>query len=123
MLKQTRARLKHKISLKLSSKRKEPAAKASVDAGAQANEGGHIVERPDGYHWLARDGRLEFGPFDSLESAQVDSEAGNEAISEEALAPTETLHNIEREMDLADWIDPETGALAEGASPPHLNDG
>lgn len=45
-----------------------------------------------------------------------------EATSDEALAPIETLHDVEREMDLADWIDPQTGTLAEGGSPPRINE-
>ncbi len=27
---------------------------------------GEIVSRPDGYHWIAPDGRQEFGPFETL---------------------------------------------------------
>jgi hypothetical protein len=34
----------------------------------------------------------------------------------------ETIQELEREIGIADWIDPETGEPAEGQSPPHLND-
>lgn len=77
-----------------------------------------IVERPDGYYWLARDGKLEFGPYETYELALREYEAS----SEEALAPEETLHSTEREMGLGDWIDPQTGTLAEGGSPPHIEE-
>jgi len=57
---------------------------------------------------------------ESRTSSSDDADAGPEAIGEEALAPTKALHDVEREMDLADWVDPQTGTLAEGGSPPRL---
>lgn len=33
----------------------------------------------------------------------------------------ESLPELEREIGIADWIDPQTGEPAEGQSPPHLN--
>lgn len=75
-----------------------------------------IVEHPDGFYWIAESGMGEFGPFETYELARTN----RDAVSEEALAPEETLHQVEREMGVADWIDAETGEPAEGASPPHL---
>jgi len=37
-------------------------------------------------------------------------------------APIESLEEAESELGLNDWIDPETGELAEGQSPPHLEE-
>lgn len=34
----------------------------------------------------------------------------------------ETLPELEREIGMADWIDPLTGEPAEGQSPPHLDE-
>jgi hypothetical protein len=34
--------------------------------------------------------------------------------------PVETLPDLEREIGIADWLDPQTGEPAEGQSPPHL---
>lgn len=34
--------------------------------------------------------------------------------------PADILPEIEREIGISDWIDPETGEPAEGQSPPHL---
>jgi hypothetical protein len=76
-----------------------------------------IVARPDGYHWLARDGIHEFGPFETLEDAQAAMQAATDDSEQE---PAETLQEAELEIGIADWIDPETGAPAEGQSPPHL---
>ena len=77
-----------------------------------------IIERPDGYYWAAPDGRQQFGPFESYELAQAD----RDAVGDEALAPGDTLQEVEREVGIADWIDAETGAPAEGQSPPHLRE-
>lgn len=32
----------------------------------------------------------------------------------------DTLPELEREIGIADWLDPQTGEPAEGQSPPHL---
>lgn len=46
----------------------------------------------------------------------LDSDADFEEVS----GPTEILPEIEREIGIAEWIDPETGEPPEGHSPPHL---
>nr|WP_326530800.1 hypothetical protein [Rhodoferax sp.] len=81
-------------------------------------EMGQIVHRPDGYHWQAPDGKQEFGPFESLEMALADMQSAAEECSE----PGETLQEAEDELGVADWIDPDTGELAEGQSTPRLHD-
>jgi hypothetical protein len=73
-----------------------------------------IVARPDGYHWLTPDGKQEFGPFETVELAREDMDAADER----ALAPAITLSEAEREIGIAEWLDPETGEPAEGPSPP-----
>lgn len=75
-----------------------------------------IVERPDGYYWRSEDGHQDFGPFETYEQALADRDAD----SEESLAPTSTLHESEEAIGMTNWIDPETGAPAEGESPPRL---
>ena len=79
---------------------------------------GQIFLRPDGYHWLAPDGKQEFGPFATLEEALTDMQAVDAETSE----PGETLEEAENELGIADWIDPDTGEPAEGLSTPHLSD-
>ncbi len=79
---------------------------------------GEIVVRPDGYHWIAANGRQEFGPFETLEQAQV----YRDACDESAPLPAETLQEAESEIGISDWIDPETGQPAEGYCPPHLEE-
>lgn len=77
-----------------------------------------IMVRPDGYYWVAPDGRQEFGPFESLELALADMAAADE----EAPEPGETLQEAEDEIGISDWIDPDTGEPAEGHSPPRFED-
>ena len=79
---------------------------------------GEIVRRPDGFHWIAPDGRQEFGPFETLEQAV----AYRDALDEGAPGPGETLQEAEAEIGIADWIDPQTGDPAEGSCPPRLDE-
>ena len=74
-----------------------------------------IVERPDGFHWIAADGRREFGPFATYEEAAADRDA-------EAAESAQALQEAETDLGIADWIDPDTGEPAEGASRPHFSD-
>ena len=75
-----------------------------------------VVARPDGFYWVASDGRQEFGPFDTVELARADMGAADEHAPE----PAETLQEAEDEIGIATWIDPDTGEPAEGQAPPHL---
>ena len=76
-----------------------------------------IVERPDGFYWLAGDTLGEVGPFASYELAQADRDAGSNAPE-----PGETLQEAEGELGMNEWLDSETGEPAEGQSPPHLGE-
>jgi len=81
---------------------------------------GSVMHRPDGYHWQSPDGKQEFGPFATLELALADMGVVDE---EEANAePGESLQEAEDEIGVTDWIDPDTGALAEGQSTPRFHD-
>lgn len=97
-------------------------ASAAVSGGDENSAGdadsGQIVERPDGYYWLASDGQAEFGPFESDELARAD----RDAAGDEPVEGSETLRQAEREIGINEWIDVETGEPAEGQSPPHLEE-
>ncbi len=88
------------------------------DEGITEVDMGHILLRPDGYHWQTADGSQEFGPFESLEAALADMQSAGDDGAE----PGETLQEAEDELGVADWIDPDTGELAEGLGTPHLRD-
>lgn len=95
------------------------ALKAIENEALTEVEMGHVVLRPDGYHWQAANGKHEFGPFATMEEALAEMEA---ASSEDEAEPGESLEEAEGELGIADWIDPDTGELAEGQSTPHLSD-
>jgi len=72
-----------------------------------------IVERPDGFYWREKGGKREYGPFDTLLEAVEDMDYSPDTSYE----PGETLQEAEEELGLANWVDPETGALAEEERP------
>jgi len=76
-----------------------------------------VIERPDGFYWQYRGTDEEFGPFATLIEAVEDMKEGADAASE----PGESLMEAEDEIGIADWIDPETGQLAEDGVP-HIED-
>ncbi len=80
------------------------------------DEKGRVIERPDGFYWVDKETEEEFGPFDTLFDAMQDMQKNGNG-SEEG----ESLEEAEAEIGVADWIDQESGQLAE-ESPPHLHD-
>ena len=68
-----------------------------------------VVQRPDGYYWRSGDGGTEVGPFASVAEAEADLNAS----ADESLEPGETLYEAEQALGLADWVDSDTGELAE----------
>jgi hypothetical protein len=81
-----------------------------------ADLGERICHRPDGYYWQAIDGKQEIGPFDTYAEALADMDSGDAA----GWTPGETLAEAESEIGMADWIDPDSGAPAEGQAPTHI---
>lgn len=75
-----------------------------------------IVERPDGYYWQAPDGQADIGPFDSYALAVADRDGMSDELADES------LREAESNIGINEWIDAETGAPAEGQSPPHLEE-
>jgi len=78
--------------------------------------GERISSRPDGYYWQAIDGKQEIGPFDTYAEALADMDSGDAA----GWTPGETLAEAESELGMADWIDPDSGAPAEGQAPTRI---
>jgi hypothetical protein len=95
----------------------EPMPAAPDDEPLDTSDAGErIFARPDGYYWLAPDGRQEIGPFGTLAEALADMDSGDAA----GWTPGETLAEAESEIGMADWIDGDSGAPAEGQAPTHL---
>ena len=84
-----------------------------IPAGKTKENRARVVERPDGYYWLAEEAQGEYGPFPTLSEAVTNMEgAGNGAYE-----PGETLAEAEDEIGISDWIDPDTGQPAEESIP------
>ena len=82
------------------------------------------VKRDD----AADDVRHVEAPCDESGSTELPDEfaeddfGGIETATERESDSIETLPELEREIGISDWIDPQTGEPAEGQSPPHLNE-
>lgn len=71
-----------------------------------------VVMHPDGFYWVAPDGHQQFGPFATAADALADMIDN----SDEGIEPCETLQEAERDLGIADWVDPDTGEPAEDTS-------
>jgi len=68
-----------------------------------------LVRHPDGYYWLGRGGRLQIGPYATAEEALADLHRADDGDIE----AEESLPEAEQALGLSDWLDPDTGGLAE----------
>jgi hypothetical protein len=98
------------------------AMKAADNDSITEIEMGQVVLRPDGYHWQAPDGKQEFGPFATMEEALSEMQAADTDDDGGGAEPGESLEEAEDELGMSGWIDPDTGAPAEGFSTPRLHD-
>lgn len=76
-----------------------------------------IIELPDGFFWVDQDSGERYGPFVTLLEAVQDMEYRAEG----ALEPAASLEEVEDELGLTAWVDPDTGELAEDTFT-HLED-
>jgi len=76
-------------------------------------ERARVVERPDGFYWQARDGGKESGPFATLLEATEDMQYSADSDYE----PGESIEQAEAEIGISEWVDPDTGELAEELTP------
>jgi len=74
---------------------------------------GRIVERPDGFYWQSRDSGKESGPFPTLLEAVEDMQYSADSDYE----PGESVEQAEAEIGISEWVDPDTGELAEELKP------
>ena len=76
-----------------------------------------VIERPDGYYVQDSQTGNEDGPYATFPEAVAGMESNVNIESESVV----DLKEVEEELGIADWIDPDTGALAE-ESVPHIED-
>lgn len=81
------------------------------EAPREVTPRGRIIERPDGFYWMA--GGEQQGPFATLSEAEADMLSGGGGEFE----PGDTLQEAESEAGISDWIDPDTGGPAEDSVP------
>jgi len=72
-----------------------------------------VIERPDGFYWQSKDGGKEAGPFATLLEAVEDMEYSADSDYE----PGESVAQAEAEIGISEWVDPDTGELAEELTP------
>jgi hypothetical protein len=72
-----------------------------------------LIERPDGFYWQNNFTEKLYGPFASAIEAMEDTQYQEDSDYEEGAS----LHEAEAEIGIADWVNPDTGELAEGTSP------
>jgi hypothetical protein len=77
--------------------------KSTEDVPPNHDESSRIVARPDGYYWVADDGRQEFGPFADMSEALHALRSGNATEAE----PDEVLAEVEAEMGIVEPASPE----------------
>jgi len=83
----------------------------------EEDEQARLIERPDGFYWQNKLSEKLYGPFSTLVDAMEDTQYREDSNYEEG----QSLIEAEAEIGIADWIDPDTGELAEGSTP-HFND-
>jgi len=81
---------------------------------ATATDEPRIIQHPDGYYWCSDE--HEMGPFATLDDARADMQAA-EASEQADVGPSETIEQVEDDIGVEGWIDPETGSLAEEQRP------
>lgn len=69
-----------------------------------------IIEKPDGFYWLDKEQSVQYGPFPTLWEAVQDMEYSAEPDDVEV---DDDLQEVEDELGISGWVDPDTGELAE----------
>jgi len=76
---------------------------------------GRMIERPDGFYWMAQDNGEPHGPFATLAEAEADLLSGGAAPEEPDAEGS--LQEAESDLGISEWIDPDTGGPAEDNVP------
>jgi hypothetical protein len=102
-------------SVEMLSAKARSAAKRKRDRAAAANP---VARTP-----VPDDMNAEPVLLESYEQSldSIDGPLGGDD-GEQQVPDIEALHEVETEIGIATWLDPETGEPAQGACPPHLNE-
>lgn len=87
--------------------RRRGAARVIPESKPAADDEQALVEHPDGWYWIAPDGRQQFGPFASCALARADRDgSGIETVDE-----GQSLRELQRESGIDEHMDIESGHL------------
>ena len=75
----------------------------------EEDEQARLIERPDGFYWQNKFTEKLYGPFSTLAEAMEDTQYQEDSDYEEGAS----LYEAGAEIGIADWVDPDTGELAE----------
>lgn len=104
----------HKEAIRASARGGSPLPGNEKAEHAPPDDGkSRLVERPDGFYWQDEASAKLYGPFPTMMDAMQDMQYREDSDYEEG----ESLQEAEAEIGIADWVDPETGELAEGLTP------
>ena len=67
-----------------------------MDSPEDQEAGAEIVERPDGFYWVADDGVTEVGPFASYEAAEADRDSVGDDVPEHCETPSRSPTGVSR---------------------------
>lgn len=90
-----------------------PAGEETAESARSDDGKSRLVERPDGFYWQDEYSAKLYGPFPTLADAMQEMQYREDSDYEEG----ESLQEAEAEIGIANWVDPETGELAEGLTP------
>jgi hypothetical protein len=79
------------------------------------------AERAVAAQAVASDSAAEFAALETFEDASDPIDGPVDESEEEVATDIEALHEVEDNIGIATWLDPETGEPAEGMCPPHLD--
>ena len=90
--------------------------KNSGDKALFADGTVRVLERERGFYWCLQGEKRLYGPYATLLEVvdDIDTRTGRAAAEEQA---EESLEDMERDMGLNGWIDPDTGLPAEDGRP------
>lgn len=71
-----------------------------------------VIERPDGYYWQDDTDGREYGPFPTMLEAVADMQLADDETTQEE-AGGDDLRDAEDVLGVPDWVDPDTGHLAD----------
>lgn len=74
--------------------RRRGAARVIAESPPEPAADAGLIEHPDGWYWVAPDGRQQFGPFDNASLARAD----RDRASDESVDAAETEREAEQDL-------------------------